>query len=244
MLDMEVKMSVRAQNLQHSGVNPLLRLWHSSIGKKYVMAITGLGLFIYVIVHLAGNLQIFIGADQINAYAFSLKSTPLLLWSFRLGLLAIFIFHITAAIQLAVANRRARPIANRKYQVVASSFSTRTILLSGLIILVFVIFHLSHFTFGFVNPDYLELTDEMGRHDVYRMMVKGFSNPLISIFYIGSMGLLLLHLSHGVSSIFQSLGLRSKKSVRFFNTFARVSALVVFLGNSSIPLAILLGWIR
>jgi succinate dehydrogenase / fumarate reductase, cytochrome b subunit len=240
---MEAKMSVSAQNLQHTSVNPLLRLWHSSIGKKYVMAITGLGLFGFVIAHMAGNLLIFLGPNRINAYAFSLKSTPLVLWSFRLGLMAIFVFHIIAAIQLAAANRRARPIANKKYQVVASSFASRTILISGLIILAFVIFHLSHFTFGFVNPEYLKFTDA-GRHDVYRMMVGGFSNPLVSIFYIFSMGLLLLHLSHGVSSLFQSLGLRSKRSFRFFDSFARVSALLIFLGNCSIPLAILLRWIR
>jgi len=237
-------MSVRALGLQHSRVNFLLRLWHSSIGKKYVMAITGLGLFIFVIAHMAGNLQIFLGANQINAYAFSLKSTPLILWSLRLGLLTIFIFHITVAIQLAAGDRRARPVANKKYQVVASTFSSRTVLLSGLIIFAFIVFHLAHFTFGFVNPDYLGLTDLMGRHDVYRMMVEGFSNRLVSVFYIVSMGLLLIHLSHGVSSLFQSLGLRSKRTFRFFDRFARFSALVIFLGNCSIPLAILLGWIR
>jgi succinate dehydrogenase / fumarate reductase cytochrome b subunit len=237
-------MSVSVHNLHHSSTNSLLRLWHSSIGKKYVMAITGLGLFLFVIAHMAGNLQIFLGANQLNAYAFTLKSTPLVLWSFRLGLMAIFIFHITAGIQLAVANRRARPRGYKKFQVVASTFASRTILISGLIILAFIVFHLSHFTFGFVNPTYLALTDDLGRHDVYRMMVEGFSKPLVSIFYIFSMGLLLIHLSHGVSSSFQSLGLRSKRSFRFFEIFARVSALVIFLGNCSIPLAILLRWIR
>jgi succinate dehydrogenase / fumarate reductase cytochrome b subunit len=240
---MEANMSVRAQNLQHSGVHHLLRLWHSSIGKKYVMAITGLGLFVFVIVHMAGNLQIFFGANQINAYAYSLKSVPVLLWSFRLGLLAIFFLHITSGILLAAGNRRARPVSNEKYRVVASTFSSRTILISGLIILCFTVFHLAHFTFGFVDPHYLELTDAMGRHDVYRMMIIGFSNPLISIFYIVSMGLLLLHLRHGVSSLFQSIGLRSKRTFRFFDGFARLSALLVFLGNCAIPLAILLRWI-
>ncbi|MCI0660484.1 MAG: succinate dehydrogenase cytochrome b subunit [Acidobacteria bacterium] len=236
-------MSVRVQSLGQTSVNPLLRLWHSSVGKKYVMAITGLGLFGFVIIHMAGNLQIFLGADQINTYAYTLKSMPLLLWSLRLGLLAIFIFHITAAIQLAAGNRRARPTGYKKYQVVASSFSSRTILISGLTIFAFVVFHLAHFTFGFVDPNYLGLTDARGRHDVYRMMVEGFTNPLVSSFYIVSMGLLLLHLSHGVSSIFQSLGLRSKRTFRFFDGSARLAALAIFLGNCAIPLAILLGWI-
>ena len=236
-------MSVRVQSLGHTRVNSLLRLWHSSIGKKYVMAITGLGLFGFVIVHLAGNLQIFLGADQINAYAFSLKSIPLLLWSLRLGLLAIFILHITAAIQLSAANRRARPKGYKKYQVVASTLSSRTMLISGLIIFAFVVFHLAHFTLGFVDPNYLEFEDAQGRHDVYRMMVYGFTNPLVSIFYLVSTGFLLLHLSHGVSSIFQSLGLRSKRTFRYFDGFARLAALVIFLGNCSIPLGIFLGWI-
>jgi len=207
------------------------------------MAITGLGLFGFVIVHLAGNLQIFLGADQINAYAFSLKSIPLLLWSLRLGLLAIFILHITAAIQLSAANRRARPKGYKKYQIVASTLSSRTMLISGLIIFTFVFFHLAHFTFGLVDPNYLELEDAQGRHDVYQMMVEGFSKPLVSIFYIISMGLLLLHLRHGVSSLFQSLGFRSKRTFRIFDGFARFSALVIFLGNCSIPLAIFLGWL-
>ena len=243
-VELEVKMSVRAQSLPHLSVNPLIRIWRSSLGKKYVMAITGLGLFSFVIIHMAGNLQIFLGADRINAYAYSLKSMPLLLWSLRLGLLAIFFLHITAAIQLAAGDRRARPISYKKYRVVASSFSSRTILISGLIIFAFILFHLAHFTFGFFDPNYLRVTDALGRHDVYRMMVEGFSNPLVSIFYIFSMGLLLLHLSHGVSSLFQSLGFRSKRTFRFFDGFARFSALVIFLGNCSIPLAILLRWIR
>ncbi len=237
-------MAASAQGLQQSTSDILIRIWQSSLGKKYIMAITGLGLFLFVIVHLAGNLQIFFGPDSINGYAELLKSTPALLWGTRLGLLAVTLLHIITAIQLAVANRRARPVVYTNKKPVASSFANRTILISGLIILAFVIFHLSHFTLGFVDPQFLRFEDSTGRHDVYRMMVTGFSNPIVSIFYIVSMGLLLLHLSHGVSSIFQSLGLRSKKTFGFFDKLAKILALLIFLGNCSIPLAVLTGLVR
>jgi succinate dehydrogenase / fumarate reductase cytochrome b subunit len=232
-------MAASVQSLQPSTVGILSRIWRSSLGKKYVMAVTGLGLFIYVIAHMLGNLQIYFGPDKINTYAQFLKSTPAVLWSVRLGLLTIVILHITAGIQLALANRRARPETYSTRKVVASTLASRTILWSGLIILAFIVFHLSHYTLGFVDPQYLHYRDSAGRHDVYRMLIEGFSNPYVSVFYIISMGLLLLHLSHGVSSLFQSLGLRSKKSFVFFDKLAKISALLIFLGNSSIPLAIL-----
>jgi succinate dehydrogenase / fumarate reductase cytochrome b subunit len=168
-----------------------------------------------------------------------LKAAPVILWPMRLGLLAIVILHITAGVQLAIANRRARSVAYSTSRVVASTFANRTIIFSGLIILAFVIFHLAHFTFGFVDPGFLQIRDYAGRHDVYQMMIAGFSNPFVSVFYIVAMGLLLLHLSHGVSSLFQSLGLRSKKSFVFIDKLAKISALLIFLGNCSIPLAIL-----
>jgi succinate dehydrogenase / fumarate reductase, cytochrome b subunit len=237
-------MAASAQGLQGPTSGLLLRFWRSSIGKKYVMAITGLGLFIFVIGHMLGNLQVFFGPDVINEYAEILKSTPALLWPVRTGLLLIAILHIIAALQLAAANRRARPVGYTNRKIIASSFANRTILVSGLILLAFIIFHLSHFTIGLVNPEYLDFRDSLGRQDVYRMMVTGFKNPLISFFYIVSMGMLMLHLSHGVSSTFQSLGLRSKRVFGFLDKFARISALVIFLGNCSIPLAILAGWVK
>jgi succinate dehydrogenase / fumarate reductase cytochrome b subunit len=224
----------------------LLRLWQSSIGKKYVMAITGLGLFVFVIVHMLGNLQIYTGPEHLNAYARALKTTPALLWGARIGLLIITVLHVTAAVQLARANRRARPVGYVKAKPVASTLAQRTMVISGLILLAFIIFHLAHFTLGWINPQFLELHDpvDLSRHDVYRMMIMGFSNPYVSIFYIVSMGLLLLHLSHGVSSLFQSLGLRSKKAFVWLDKLAKGAALVLFLGNASIPVAILAGLIK
>ncbi len=237
-------MAASAQSLQASPAGALARLWRSSLGKKYVMAITGFGLWVFVIIHMLGNLQIFLGPGKINAYAALLKATPALLWSARIGLLFIAVLHVVAAAQLVLANRRARPIGYKFKKPVASTFANRTMWISGLIILAFILFHLAHFTFGWVNPRFLRLVDAEGRHDVYRMMVAGFSNPVVSIFYIISMGLLLSHLSHGVSSLFQSLGLRSKKTFGFFDKLAKVSALALFIGNSLIPLAILFRFVR
>ena len=223
----------------------LLRLWQSSLGKKYVMALTGLGLYLFVIIHLLGNLQVFAGPTKINEYAHTLKAAPPILWGARLGLLTMVMLHIVAAIQLTRANRKARPQAYAVGTPVASTFAQRTMVVSGLILLAFILFHLSHFTLGFVDPQYLEFHDPLtGYHDVRRMMIEGFSNPLVAVFYIVAMGLLLLHLSHGVSSTFQSLGMRSKKTFGFFDKLAKASGLLLFLGNSAIVLAILLGVIR
>lgn len=232
----------RLQKLSSAGI--LMRIWQSSLGKKYIMAVTGLGLFGFVIIHMLGNLQVFIGPDAINSYAATLKSNPLILWGARLSLLAIVSLHIVSALQLSKINRQARPVAYANSKPVASSFANRTILISGLIILAFIIFHLAHYTVGVVDPALLRLEDAQGRHDVYRMVITGFSNPAISIFYIVSMGLLLLHLSHGVSSLFQSLGLRSKKTFNVFDKFAKGAALILFAGNCAIPLAILAGVIK
>ena len=216
-------------------------LFKSSLGRKYVMGVTGLLLFGFVIAHMLGNLQIFLGQDVINEYAASLKGLPALLWALRLGLLLLVVLHIMSAVQLAIENRRARPSGYDRGKPVASSYAARTILLTGLIIFAFVVFHLGHFTIGFVDPQLLELRDAIGRHDVYTMMVRGFSSPVVSILYIVSTGLLCLHLSHGVSSSFQSLGLRSNSTLRFFNRLAAASAALIFIGNSSIPIAILAG---
>src|SRR5438132_6511020 len=114
-------------------MNILLRIWRSSLGKKYVMAITGLGLFIFVIGHMAGNLQIFLGPEKLNAYAFFLKSNPGLLWAARSGLLLIVVLHITSATQLALRNRAARPVRYAEGKPTGASLASRTILASGLI---------------------------------------------------------------------------------------------------------------
>lgn len=221
-------------------MNLLSRAYRSSLGKKYIMAITGFLLFLFVIVHMLGNLQVYLGPGPMNAYADLLKSKPALLWSARAGLFIIAVLHIVSALQLAAENRNARPRAYEEGKPIAS-LASRTILVSGLIIFAFVVYHLMHFTFGVTDPGFLELRDASGHHDVYRMVVDGFRNPWVSAFYIISMGLLCLHLSHGVSSLFQSLGIRRRSTLAAFNSFAQISAIVIFIGNVSIPISILAG---
>jgi succinate dehydrogenase / fumarate reductase cytochrome b subunit len=228
-------------------MNILVRAYSSSLGKKYVMAITGLALFVFVIVHMAGNLQIYAGREAINNYAAFLQSKPGLLWTARISLLAILIMHIWAALQLVSANSDARPTkygAGKK--PVAASYASRTIFISGLVIFAFIIYHLMHFTLGVTNPEFVNLKDPVDplHHDVYAMMVRGFSNWAVSGFYILAMALLCLHLSHGVSSSLQSLGLRNRSNVAAIHLTARLAALIIFLGNISIPISILAGWVK
>ena len=227
-------------------MNILVRAYRSSIGKKYVMAISGLALFLFVIGHMAGNLQIFAGRDAINSYEEFLKSKPGLLWSARAALLILVIAHIITAIQLVSENREARPTGYKMGRPARASIASRTIFVTGLIIFAFVVYHLMHFTFGVTNPEFLQLHDPTApsRHDVYGMMVQGFSNLFVSAFYIISMALLCMHLSHGVSSMFQSLGIRSRSNLRAIHNAARVAALVIFVGNISIPIAILAGVVK
>jgi succinate dehydrogenase / fumarate reductase cytochrome b subunit len=225
-------------------MNLLARAFGSSLGKKYIMAITGFLLFLFVIVHMLGNLQVYLGPEPMNAYAALLKSKPGLLWTARAGLLVLAILHITSAVQLAAENRAARPERYEEGRPTAASFASRTILVSGLVVFAFIIYHLMHFTFGVTNPEFMLLEDLNSQHDVYRMVVLGFSNWWVSSFYLISMGLLCLHLSHGLSSMFQSLGIRSKANLRAVTLFARVSALVVFIGNCSIPISILAGVVK
>ena len=225
-------------------MNMLMQLFRSSLGKKYIMAITGLLLFGFVVVHMLGNLQVFMGPVALNDYAEFLKTRPALLWTARAGLLLIAVLHIVSALQLAQENRAARPIPYSQKEPSGASFASQAILFSGLIVLAFIIYHLLHFTVGVVNPGLLQLKDLTNRHDVYRMVIEGFSNVWVSVFYIISMGLLCLHLSHGLSSMFQSMGLKDKPYAPLIDRFAKISAIMIFIGNSIIPIAVLTGMVK
>lgn len=224
-------------------------IFGSSLGKKFVMAISGALLFGFVVMHMLGNLQVFLGPEQINAYGHFLRTTPEILWLARLGLLAAVVLHIWSAIKLSAENKAARPIAYEVQKTVKASYASRTMLMSGLIIGAFVIYHLLHFTVlvqavNLKGRDFSALIDAQGRHDVYRMVVLGFSHPLVALFYVIAVGLLCLHLSHGVSSLFQSLGLKNKFYGAFLDRFAKCAALILFLGYAAIPTAILLGFVK
>jgi succinate dehydrogenase / fumarate reductase cytochrome b subunit len=210
-----------------------------------IVAITGIILILFVIGHLLGNLQIFIGPDWINSYSQHLHDLGPVLLLIRIFLLLTVIIHIYATIQLAVQNRRARPEPYVDRQYVKATFASRHMVMSGLIVLAFIIYHLAHFTVRVTDPRFgLLKPDPFGHYDVYSMMVYGFQNYFVSGFYVLGLFLLAAHLSHGSSSFFQSLGLNDKKLMPRLELGAQVFAWLVFIGYTSIPVAILLGFIR
>src|SRR6516164_9751126 len=219
----------------------LYAVTHSSIGRKMIVAVTGLILLLFVIGHLLGNLQIFLGPDWINSYAQHLRDLGIFLWIIRAVLLLTVISHIYFTIQLAIENRRARPASYVRKDHVKASFASRHMVASGLVVLAFIIFHLLHFTGRQFNPQFpLLKNDTLNRYDVFSMMVYGFQNVYVSIFYIIGLFLLTLHLTHGASSFFQSLGLNDKKLTPQLAFGARVFAWLLFIGYTAIPVAVLL----
>jgi len=218
------------------------------------MAVTGCLLFIFLVGHLLGNLQIFLGPEAINAYAKFLHSKPALVWGSRIGLLVLGGVHVISAIRLALENKRARPVPYQQYQMAAASYASRTMVMSGLILLTFIIYHLLHFTaqvpaVNLIGPgdtlptgSFADLMDAEHHQDVFRMIVLGFSNLWVSAFYILGVGLVGLHLSHGLSSMFQSMGWKRRPYGRLLDGAALLVGWVIFLGYASIPVAIFLGY--
>lgn len=229
----------------------LQRIFGSSVGKKFIMAISGCGLFLFVVLHMLGNLQLFLGPAALNRYAHFLQTTPELLWPVRIGLLVLVGLHIWSASALTLENRASRPIPYAHGQPpYAASYASRTMFVSGLIVAAFIVFHLLHYTvcvraLNFTGKDFAHLTDpRTGYHDVFAMVVYGFSVWYVSLFYIVGVGLLCLHLSHGISALFQSLGLRNPAWWPILRKFALIAAVVLFLGFISVPAAVMLGYGR
>ncbi|MEO0054748.1 MAG: hypothetical protein RLZZ50_695 [Verrucomicrobiota bacterium] len=239
----------------------LANLFSSSIGRKFLMALSGLILTGFAFGHLFGNLQIFGHPDQINGYAHFLQGLGPALWLVRLVLLAAVCVHVWAAIALTLESKAARGPANYGvHKWLAAGIASRTMRISGLVVLAFVVYHLLHFTVGLVGTEYYKsglpvwtLANDVREfgiplaakgaevHDVYSMIFIGFSHPLIAGFYILATGLLALHLWHGADSMFQTLGLRNGKWSCALRKAVAAIALVYFLGNLSIPGAILAG---
>jgi succinate dehydrogenase / fumarate reductase cytochrome b subunit len=213
------------------------------------MAASGCLLFLFVVGHLVGNLQVFLGPEAINAYGHFLQSKPGLVWASRLSLLAIVGLHIVSAIRISAENKAARPVAYASHAApVAASYASRTMLMSGLIIAAFIVYHLLHFTvqveaINFRGMDFRILYDAVGRHDVHGMIVKGFSHPAVTGFYLVAMALLCLHLSHGLSAMIQSMGWRPCCPA-LVDRVAQGVALLIFLGYVSIPVSVLFGLVK
>ncbi len=229
-------------------MNPFTFFWKSSIGKKWLVAVTGLVLVGYVIGHMLGNLQIFSQPKQINGYALFLHSMPMALWAVRIFLIACFGLHIAATIKLTIENRAARPVAYARVKRVQSTWASRTMAVSGLVVLAFVVFHILHFTTRTVDPE-LRPTEVGGKllteYDVHSMVIRGFQHhPLVTGFYVLGLFLLCLHLSHGFSSLVQTFGLNSKTTMSAISHGGRALAWLIFAGFVVIPLAVWFGWLN
>ena len=208
--------------------------YRATIGKKVVMAITGIILAGWIVGHLLGNLLVFRGPAALNEYAALLKRNMALLWALRAALLVTVLLHITAAVQLVRQERASRPVAYARQVPQASTFASRTIRWGGLVIAVFVVYHLLHFTTGTLHPSF-------SHGDVYSNMISGLGVPWVAAIYLVAVAALGLHLHHGMWSIFQTLGISSPMVTGLRRRVAIAIAGIVYIGFTSIPIAILFG---
>ena len=222
-------------------VESLSRFLRSSIGRKILVALTG-GIFVlFVLGHMLGNLQVFLGPETLNSYAHKLQSLGPLLWVIRLFLLGAIAVHVILTIQLTRENRAARASRYGFEATQVASRPSRIMIWSGLTVLAFIVYHILHLTALVTNPDYA--TFKFSLHgevvpDVFKRVITGFSSPGVSIAYIVAMVLLCNHLAHGVGSMFQTLGLTNKKTWPLIDKAGKAYALFILVGNCSIPIAI------
>lgn len=212
----------------------IARFYDSTIGKKAVMAVTGLVLFGFLVVHMLGNLQVFLGAEVMDRYAAMLHGTPELIWGSRSVLLVSVLLHIWASIQLTAVKSAARPVGYVKPGNVQATKASTTMMLSGPVIGAFVVGHLLHLTTGTIHPHFVEL-------HAYENVVLGFQNPIASGLYIIAMLFVGLHLSHGIWSLFQSLGFSHPRYTPKIKAFAAVFSWLLIAGFISVPIAVLTG---
>jgi len=239
-------------------------LFRSSIGRKILMALTGVILIGFVVGHLVGNLQVFQHPDHLNGYAQFLQQLGPWLWVVRIGLLISLVLHIWAATVLTLENKKARgPEPYAVNHTIRATLASRTMRLTGFVVLAFLIYHLAHFTWGVADRD--QFKDNLERYtmqddyrvagvpvvpagaevpDVHSMVVLGFQHPLVSLFYIVAVGLLTFHLLHGADSLFQTLGLRTSRWSGGLRRLVVVCCVAYFLGNLAIPAAVLTGNIQ
>jgi succinate dehydrogenase / fumarate reductase cytochrome b subunit len=219
----------------------IVRFYRSAVGKKWVMAVTGVVLMGFVLAHMIGNLKLYLSKEEINLYGEALRNMPgpllprtVLLWSIRIVLILAFVFHIHAAIGLSLINRKARPAGDRyqsKRDYVATDYASRTMRWTGIIILAFLAFHLMDLTWGNANNQFV-------RGDPYNNLVYSFRRVPVAIVYVLANAALAFHLYHGTWSIFQSMGINNPRYNAFRRRFAQGFAAVILLGNVSFPIAV------
>ena len=213
--------------------------WQSTNGKKVVMAVTGAMMFAFVTGHMLGNLQVFEDPEKINAYGHFLHNLGEVLWIERGVMLLAIALHITATVQLALRSKAARPVGYSRKEAINSSYASRTMYWSGPIVLAFIIFHLLQFTAGYIHPQ-----SRFIEGDVYHNVVAGFQVWWVSVWYIFAVSLLGVHLSHGLWSMFQSVGLGHPRLTPLLKKAAIAIATVIVLGYIAIPISVLLGIVK
>ena len=256
---------------QNGGIGPWLKPWiDSTVGNKFLVAISGLALVGFVIGHLAGNLQIFLGQDAINAYARKLQELGPVLWIARMGLLVAFVAHIGLTIRLKIRQRKARPHDYAYPATIQASWAAKNMLILGSVIGLFLLYHLMHFTWGITHRgealvpggvvlladgtvnyeaskieycNYMEMVDYQGRHDVYGMVRAGFKAWYIALIYILAQIALAMHLSHGIKSAFQTLGVNSPRFDGLINKAGVALAVLIALGNILIVAGVWFDWV-
>lgn len=209
----------------------------TTVAKKVVMALSGVALTGFVLVHMTGNLLLYLGPEAINAYGEMLQSKPALVWSARAFLLLCVFLHIWAATSLTLTNLAARPVGYRQTAYEASTYASRTMRWGGPLLLLFIIYHLLHFTVGSAHPDFV-------RGDVYHNVVVGFQSGPVAFFYVLSMVALSLHLFHGVNSMLQTMGLSHPRYNHLRAMLGAAYAAIVTVGNLSFPLSVYFGLVR
>jgi succinate dehydrogenase / fumarate reductase, cytochrome b subunit len=216
----------------------------TSLGSKVIIALSGLALAGFVVFHMLGNLQVFQGQEALNSYAALLREMPMALWSVRLTLLAIVAVHIGLSVRLAVHNRRARPAAYVTRHYRQASVASRTMALTGTLLLLFIVFHLLHLTAGVVDPAAHNRLDDRGNRDVFGNIIHAFQNPLLVFIYLIGQAVLGFHLSHALSSSLQTLGMEHPMLDRLFRGAGPLIAMLVVAGNTAIVLAIAFGLVH
>jgi succinate dehydrogenase / fumarate reductase, cytochrome b subunit len=223
-----------------------MNVFTSTIGLKAQMALSGIALIGFVLIHMLGNLQIFLGAEALNSYAELLKSNAAVLWGARLVLLGSVGVHLFSAYTLTMRSRAARVTQYAQKTWLSSDYAVRTMRWGGVIVLLFIVYHLLHLTVGAPvaasSSASLELVE--GRVDVYSNVVRGFQNPVVSIFYIVAQVMLGLHLAHGVWSLARTLGIRKASWIEAAQKAAIAIGVLITVGNCSIPLAVLFGLVK
>ncbi len=223
-----------------------LRFLDNPVTKKLLMALTGFGLVAFLFIHLIGNMSLYAGPGGINAYGQALHALPPVVWAFRAAMLLIFAIHVWFGIKVTLENQSARPTPYARREYLKVTLASRTMIWTGAVIALLLVYHILHFTVQMLYPDTAArvLKDTMGRPDVYTMVVAGFSKAGVSLLYGVWMFAIALHVSHGVHSGLQTMGLANDKTLPLWSRLALCVAAFVFLAYTSIPAAVLAGIVQ